>query len=314
MDKEFDKNIFYGYLIKENVTAAIRYLSLFPNQSELYKKYVSLFEKEEYSVFETDNSINEILIIYQKYYRNVFYLHMDAEHAAKTMKNMFMHFFNINDPDIQLSDIEENKIADVFQKRSYHFLGGKTGGYWGPYIWKTTESKTYDVELPYGKQSYTVKFLDGFISKSWLDYVSFGEIGTGGWTDGDGIIHCVKASYDIEDESFTVSLLKHEAQHAMDLSQYPHMSSEDLEYRAKLVELIYSNKRDLLRQFFHEADTAKENNGHSLAANRIIEEFAKRQHMDKKQLCTLSVTEIQAISKELLANSHYAVKLKYAEV
>lgn len=214
---------------------------------------------------------------------------------------------------MQLCDIEKSKIAEMFQKQSYHFLGGKTGGYWGPYIWETTESKTYDVELPDGQRPYLVKFLDGFISKSWLDYVSFGEIGTGGWTDGDGIIHCVKASYELEDENFTVSLLKHEAQHAMDLSKHPHMSSDDLEYRAKLVELIYSSKRNLLQQFIHEADNSKEKNGHSLAANRVVEEFAKKLHIDSKQFCTLSITEIQTISKELLDNSNEAVKMKYVE-
>ena len=313
MDKGFDKSIFHGYLIKGNITDAIQYLSRFPEQSELYQKYLSVFEKEVYPVFEADSSLNEILMIYQKYYRDVFYLRIDTERATEVMRSRFMHLFNIDNPNMQLSDIEESKIAKMFQERSYYFLGGKTGGLWGPYIWKTTESKTYDVELPDGRQPYLVKFLDGFISKSWLDYISFGEIGTGGWTDGDGIIHCVKSSYDFEDESFTVSLLKHEAQHAMDLSQYPHMSSEDLEYRAKLVELIYSSKRNLLQQFFHEADTTKEDNGHSLAANRIIQEFVKRQHIDSQHFCTLSITEIQAISKELLANSNYAVKMKYAE-
>ncbi|MCM1241719.1 MAG: hypothetical protein NC314_02670 [Roseburia sp.] len=95
----------------------------------------------------------------------------------------------------------------------------------------------------------------------------------------------MKSSYDLEDESFTVSLLKREAQHTMDLSQYPHMSSEDLEYRAKLVELIYSCKRNLFQKFIHEADTSKENNGHSMAAYRIIEEFVKKLHIDNKQLC-----------------------------
>ena len=313
MDNGFDKSRFYGFLIKGDVTDAVQYLSRFPAQSELYQKYLSVFEKEEYPVFEADSSLNEILMIYQKYYRDVFYLRMDTECAAETMRSRFIHLFNINNPDMQLSDIEESKIAKVFQERSYYFLGGKTGGFWGPYIWRTTESKTYDVKLPDGRQPYLVKFLDGFIAKSWLDYVSFGEIGTGGWTDGDGIIHCVKSSYDLEDESFTVSLLKHEAQHAMDLSRYPHMSSEDLEYRAKLVELMYSCKRNLLSQFIHEADTSKEYNGHSLAANRIIEEFAKRLHIDSKQFSTISTAEIQTISIELFVNSNYAVKMKYAE-
>ena len=311
MSSSFDRSIFHGYLIKGDLTDAIEYLSRFPEQAELYQKYISVFENEEYSVFETDIVLNEMLLIYQKYYRDVFYLHVDKEQAEEAMKNRFIRFFHINEPDVRFSDIEEGEIAKAFRNKSYHFLGGKTGGYWGPYIWSTTESKTYDVELPDGTQPYSVRFLDGFISKSWLDYVSFGEVGTGGWTDGDGIIHCVKASYDLEDESFTVSLLKHEAQHAMDLSAYQNMSSDDLEYRAKLVELIYSRKRNLLRQFVHEADRSKANNGHSLAANRIVDGFMQRLRVENKQLDAVSITEIQAISKGLFADSNEAVKAKY---
>lgn len=313
MDQGFDKGIFYGYLIKGDVMDAIEYLSRFPEQSALHQKYVSVFEKEEYPVGEADQSFHEILLIYQKYYRDVFYLRMDADLAAEAMRSRLIRLFHLSNPDLPLSDIEQNHIAAVFQNKSYHFLGGKTGGYWGPYIWKTTESKTYDVELPDGRQPYPIRFLDGFIAKSWLDSISFGEVSTGGWTDGDGIIHCVKASYDLEDESFTVSLLKHEAQHAMDLSRYPQMSSEDLEYRAKLVELIYSRKRNLLQQFVHEADATNERNGHSMAANRIAEEFAKKLRIDSSQFHTLAISEIQAVSKELFASSNDAVKLKYAK-
>ena len=313
MDKTFDSEIFYGCLLRGEVRDAIQYLADFPEQAERYEKYVSRFEKEEYIALETDIFLNEILLIYQQYYRDVFYLHLDAEQAEETMKNKFICLFDLNDPAMPFSEIEDEKISKVFQQKNYHFLGGKTAGFWGPYIWKTTESKTYEVKLPDGVQPYTVRFLDSFLSKSWLDYISFGEVSTGGWTDGDGIIHCVKASYDTAGESFTVSLLKHEAQHAMDLSAYPHMSSDDLEYRAKLVELIYSKERNLLRQFALEADTSKESNGHSLAASRIVDGFEKRLGINAKKIDTLSIPEIQRVSKELFADSTAEVKVKYAK-
>ena len=314
MGTEFDRNIFHGYLVKGDVAEVIRYLAQFPQQAELYRKYISVFEKEEYVMYEVDDVLNGILLVYQKYYRDVFYLHVDEEKAATVMRNRFVDFFGMDNPESQLSEIEEHEISEVFQRRGFHFLGGKTGGYWGPYIWKTTESTTYDVELPDGRQLFPISFLDGFITKGWCDYVSFGEISAGGWTDGDGIIHCVKSSYDFEDESFTVSLLKHEAQHAMDLTQYKSMSSEDLEYRAKLVELIYSYKRNLLKQFIHEADTSNANNGHSLASNRILEEFTKRVHRDRQELCMLPIEEIQAVSVGLLASSNEEIKKKYGQL
>ena len=311
MGEMFDREVFYGCLLRGEVTDAMGYLAKFPEQAELYQKYVSLFEQEEYLTLETDNFLNEILLIYQQYYRDIFYLHTDPERAEETMKGKSFRLFAIDDPEQSFGEIEETYVAKAFQHKNYCFLGGRTGGFWGPYIWKTTESKTYDVELPDGVQPYTVCFLDGFLVKSWLDFVSFGEISTGGWTDGDGIIHCVKSSYDLEGESFTVSLLKHEAQHAMDLSNYGQMSSEDLEYRAKLVELIYSEERNLLRQFALEADTSKESNGHSLAASRIVKGFEKKLGMDAEKIDALSIPEIQRVSRELFLESTAEVKAKY---
>lgn len=311
MDQAFDSDVFYGCLLKGDVAEAMRYLARFPEKDALYQQYVSVFEQEAYPVLTEDSRLQEILLIYQRYYRDVFYLHVDAEAAAEAMRDRFVRLFRIGDPDMRLGDIEAGAIAEAFRERSYHFLGGRTGGYWGPYAWKTTESKTYDVALPGGTQPYTVRFLDGFISKSWHDYVSFGAISTGGWTDGDGVIQCVRASYNLEDESFTVSLLKHEAQHAMDLAAYPPMSSEDLEYRAKLVELIASNQRNLLLPFLHEADASKAGNGHALAAHRIVEGFMNRLHMAREQLFTLPIPEIQATASALFEADNEAVQRKY---
>ena len=73
-------------------------------------------------------------------------------------------------------------------------MGGKTSGYYGPYIWQYEETKNYEVGLPKGTQEYKIALLDGFLTKSWIDYLSFGEISPGGWTDGDGIINCIKSS------------------------------------------------------------------------------------------------------------------------
>lgn len=65
-----------------------------------------------------------------------------------------------------------------------------------------------------------------------------------------------------------MSLLKHEAQHARNLAIHKDMSSEGLEYRAKLVELIYSKESNLLEQFAQEANSLDKSNGHPAAYYR----------------------------------------------
>lgn len=303
MSKEFSKSIYYGHIIKGDLIGAISYVKKFPERVDLYNKFLAVFEQEQYADYELDTDINEILTIYQQYYRDTFYLCIDKEEAANKLKTRLIAFFGIMDDNMEICDLEQNQVADAFLSRGLYFLGGKTSGYYGPYIWRTTETVAYEVELPDGVQVYTVKLLDGFITRSWIDYLSFGEIGPGGWADGDGIINCVKSAYDFDSENFKVSLLKHEAQHTRDLEMDKDMSSEDLEYRAKLVELIYSSERDLLKQFAQEADTSDNSNGHAVASNRIVEGFSKILGKEPAKLCPLPIEQIQSIAKLLFNES-----------
>ena len=303
MSKEFCPNVYYGYIIKGDLIGAISYVRQFPDRAELYKRFTAVFEQEKYRIYEVDAYLNEILAVYQKYYRDVFYLCIGKEKAADKLRAALAAFFGINDG-TELCEIEQNQTAEAFQSRGFHFLGGKTSGYYGPYIWRVTETKSYEVELPDGIQTYSVKMLDGSITMSWLDYLSFGEISPGGWTDGDGIINCVRSSYDFDSESFKVSLLKHEAQHARDLAVHKDMSSEDLEYRAKLVELIYSNERNLLERFAKEVDSCDKSNGHSVASSRIIEGFSKTLDKDYTELGNLEIDVVQATAKTLYESSN----------
>lgn len=242
MNKEFDRNVCREYLVKGNLRAALAYAGQFPDQTELCRKYRALFEEENYLAYDVEADLNEILLNYQKYYRDAFYLELPTEVAARTLRDRLAALLQA-DGDL---DELESRAAEAFRAKGYFFLGGRTSGFYGPYIWRTEELRHYAVELPGGERDYAVKLLDGFIMLSWLDYISFGTLSTGGWSNGDGLIHCVKPKYDLESESFRVSLLKHEAQHASDQERYQGITSEDLEYRAKLVELIYSRERNLL--------------------------------------------------------------------
>lgn len=301
MVKTYQPDRFYGFLLKGELRPAIDYLKEFPGQREEYAKYYRLFEEGEYLPCPVGGILRQILDVYQLYYREVFFLSLDHGEAVRNLTDRLLLLFD-SGACPKTPDRAEEMVRAAFADAGYQILCGKTSGFYGPYIWKTTESVTYEVELPGCIQHYTVKFLRDFLSKSWLDYISFGKIGTGGWTDGDGIINCVRESYDPESERFQVSLLKHEAQHANDLAKYPGMSSADLEYRAKLVELIYSSNPGLLRQFIHEADATQEANGHGLAAARIAGAYPRND-------CTLA--EIQSTARRLFSQSSEEIAEKY---
>ena len=303
-----EKSIYYGYIVKGDLRGAITYIKQFPEQTNLYNRFMDVYEHEQYMTYEVDAELNNILTAYQQYYRDAFYLCIGQEQAANKLRDRLAVLLGIKDNSIALCNIEQNQLVKLFMNCGLHFMGGKSSGYYGPYIWRTTEMASYDVELPDGIQTYTVKLLDGFITRSWIDYLSFGEIGPGGWADGDGYINCVKSAWDFESESFRVSLLKHEAQHARDLAMNKDMSSEDLEYRAKLVELIYSSERNLLLGFAQEADSSDKSNGHAMAAYRIVKGFADALGVNKIDPVAISIEQIQAVARNLFGSSHIKEK------
>lgn len=308
MESKFDAGLFRDELIKGDMNAALAYLGRFPDQAERYARYTALFRDEGYLTYETSPELNGLLLCYQKYYREVFYLERAPEEAARRLWTRLADRLGVDTAD---DEIETELVESAFRAGGFHFLGGRTSGYWGPYIWRDEEVKRYTVELPDGVRAYAVKFLGGFLMKSWLDYISFGDAGTGGWSQGDGLICCVRDAYDLDGESFRVSLLQHEAQHAADLETYGAMSSEDLEYRAKLVELIYSRERNLLERFLGQAGPANPGDGHSLAAERIVREFEARGKRSRDRLAALPSETVRTLALELFRESTEEMAGKY---
>lgn len=115
----------------------------------------------------------------------------------------------------------------------------------------------------------------------------------------------------MESESFQVSLLKHEAQHAADLARYPDMSNEDLEYRAKLVELVYSKERDLFTPFAQQAGDRNKANGHARAAARIAAGMERLLGRKRECFPALPHEEVMAAAGTLFAESCWEMAEKY---
>lgn len=206
-----------------------------------------------------------------------------------------------------MENADEEFLADelqaLFEENGYHALFGKTQGYYGPYIWRDTVPTLYHVELPEGNADYIVNILNGFVFRSWMDYLIFGKYGTGGWASPDGTINCIQQAYDFESEQFLISLLKHEAQHVADMKQFSGITPSELEYRVKLVELYYSRNLKLIQKFISRADESKRSDSHAAASLRIKSEF--------KSTDQTKLSCIQARALELLNENTKEMKEKY---
>lgn len=263
---------------------------------DILPAYAAIFEDQKYRTYEIPDNLNGILRLYQIYFRDTFYCGIPEQEASYKLLTGLKALLNMPDADEALLT---GRLESVFEAEGYHALFGKTQGYYGPYIWRETVPTVYRVELPDGTAEYTVNVLSGFVFRGWMDYLTFGRFGTGGWASPDGTINCVGQAYDFESEQFLVSLLKHEAQHAVDMKQFPGITPEELEYRAKLVELYYSGDPGLLQKFLSEADESKENDSHAVASVRIKCEFADADHMPLSCIQTRALELLRAHTREM---------------
>lgn len=259
------------FFMNGDIKGAIAYMRDHEEFKDILPAYVAIFEDQKYRTYEIPDNLNDILRLYQIYFRDVFYCSIPEAEAADKLLTGLQELLNLPDAEEELLT---KRLQSAFAAAGYHALFGKTQGYYGPYIWRDTVPTVYRVELPGGTAEYTVNILKGFVFRGWMDYLTFGRYGTGGWASPDGTIHCVEQAYDFESEKFLVSLLKHEAQHTVDLQQFPEITPAELEYRAKLVELHYANDLGLLQKFLSEADESKASDSHAIAAARIQREFS----------------------------------------
>ena len=263
---------------------------------DILPAYVAIFEDCEYRTFEIPDILNDILRLYQIYFRDTFYCRLPEAEAADKLLTGLKVLLDVPDAEEELLT---EQLQSVFEAKGYHALFGKTQGYYGPYIWRDTVPTVYRVELPSGTAEYTVNILKGFVFRSWMDYLTFGMYGTRGWASPDGTINCIEQAYDFESERFLVSLLKHEGQHTVDMKQFPGITPAELEYRAKLVELHYSSDLGLLQEFLSAADESKTNDGHAIASARLKLEFADMDQTKLFRIQTRALELLHAHTKEM---------------
>ncbi len=304
---DFNKSIFGSYLGKGQLHEAIDYLSSFEDKKDIVEGYLYVFKKEQYYKRTDNETLDKLDHIYQNYYRNVFWNNIMNVDSQKILFQELWQFCGSRD-ELPVDETIEEEVLKVVKAEGYEYLGGKTQGYYGPYIWKQSTRETYEVELPTGIELYTVVMMDGFISRSWLDFLSFGETGTGGWAEDDGTLCCVRSAYQKGcEEDFHISFLKHEAQHAYDKKTYNELSAETLEYRAKLVELIYWPIDKKIKAILREADNSNPDNSHAMAAYRIISkmslELFQSETVPEESLWEGKVEDVQRYALVLLEES-----------
>jgi hypothetical protein len=168
------------------------------------------------------------------------------------------------------------RVARLLEAQGLFVLGGVTPPLRELMLWRQQTTTLTTVELPGGPIEVAVAMLDDFLSLGWAAWATCERSHTGGWATADGIM-VVRAAWDLNGEAYRVSLLAHEAQHFSDLRRYPKLSSADLEYRAKLVELALAHDTQAaLMEYFSIQARRDRTLPHQFASYWVVERLRSR--------------------------------------
>ena len=176
-------------------------------------------------------------------------------------------------------DLEDNfsqHLKNFLSEKDYYSATGKTAGFFDLFVWSTEVPTEHKVDLPETEVTTTIIFLEDVVTMGWEKFASFGKFYPGGWATKEEL-YAVGKAYDTTTENFEVIYLKHESQHFADYKKYPLLSGADLEYRAKLTELIYAEETlyRLIRSFIRNS-SPEGRNSHAFGGYALIRDLSKK--------------------------------------
>lgn len=315
MVEEKNLDLVYYLALDGNVKAAMEKLNsidpaiLDPTELETRKKYLARFGKNHIVGVRKNGALkDELISIFQEYWDNVLLQKLTQEEGYhflfERLTPVVKRLGGVID---KFSEKEYDRVAAFLTKRlkdqGYFAQIGGVSPHLNLMIWRTEKTKTYRVDLGNGHiQKVDVVLMSGFESLGWAAYATFDKLYIGGWV-GENLLYCVSSAYDLKSENFKVSFLAHEARHFADKKDFPKLKSVDLEYRAKLNELMLADKsfESLFRKFLLE-QKENPNNPHSYASFQIIRNLSKKlsKSISLESVTSVDKKMVQKFSTELL--------------
>ena len=224
--------------------------------------------------------VNDISNIYREYWRTQFLMENPEN---RTDSNLYHHIVDylisnklttLSKDSLSKNIKDDSELTRIIKGEGFNTKFMYRNGFQEVMIWDKESVAKYIVTLPKDTIETSVVFIESYHLNGYDDYASFGSSTVGGWAIKDSAtLYCNQGDYELTSEKFKVSYLKHETIHFTDLNEYPNLSSADLEYRAKLIELMHCTKNtiyDRVAQFASGADASNRNHAHPFANHRLI--------------------------------------------
>ena len=220
-----------------------------------------------------DVLVRDLVAAYRGYWRSLLMNDSSRTEAEAVLRSALSQL-------LQRENAQDRAGKDVFDDihlaldaRGLHYVETTDPPMRDLLLWRTEQRRGYSVQLTDHLVRLDVFFMDDFDLQGWKDYASLGLAATTGWVE-NGALYCVAWAYDEGTENFSVSYLKHEARHLLDLERFPEMDSTELEYRAKLTELAFANRtlKRVLEDFTAKAEE-NDDSPHAMANWRVVRDI-----------------------------------------
>lgn len=290
---------------------------------KLKKNYRSRFSNtnETAEVLSKNEVINDICTIYRDYWKNKL-LQAPVNSDSILYDQLFHYLVNKKLTTLSLDEFsktikDDSELTRVIENEGFHCKFFLINGIQDLVIWDKQRQKEYAVQLPEVQIDVNVIFIENYVLRGAYDYATFGHSQIGGWaSNSDSSLYCNKGTYKLTSEKFQYSYLKHESIHFVDIKYYPNLEAADLEYRAKLIELIYCTEKTIfkrLEEFINGASNESRENAHPFANYHLISQlsqklFNKEFEADISKWKSLTPEEINKASLELFQKGSELLK------
>ena len=283
------------------------------------KMYARFITREEAIENVSGNkTVDDVSNIYREYWRNELLKKNTEARTDTTLYHSLVAYLLSNNltklskDSLQKTIKNDVELKSIIEKEGFKAKFMYRDGFQDLIIWNKESSEKYEVPLLEDTITTTVRFIQNYVLNGYDDYATFGSAQVGGWAEKESAtLYCNKNEYDLASEHFRVSYLKHGSLHFIDLNEYPELSAADLEYRAKMIELMCCTEAtiyDRIAQFLNGANAENRSHSHAYANHILIKNlsqilFNSEYVSDHNQWQQLSVEEINNAAKLLFDRS-----------
>ncbi|MFT4975360.1 MAG: hypothetical protein ACI8S6_001247 [Myxococcota bacterium] len=180
-----------------------------------------------------------------------------------------------SDPD---AEVVLKGMLDLIESTGLHAATFYLNRTYGLKIWEDQTVEMYHIELPDESIDVEVVFIKNYLLRGYNNYATMGAYNDGGWVATSSRVYCSTGEYNLNSENLKFSFLMHEGLHFADLTDYPDLSSADLEYRAKLAEMMMltdAHIYDALDQFVVNASDNDRAFSHPYANYHLVQDLSR---------------------------------------